>query len=116
VNQIRFFTDEDLQGAIAAQLRTNGYDAVSTVEAGRLGEDDEAQLVWAAQQGRVLVTYNVGDFAQMHGEWMAAGDEHAGIIVSTQRTISDALRRLRRLASGLSAGDMRNRLEYLSDW
>jgi hypothetical protein len=116
VSQIRFFTDEDVQGAIAVQLRANSYDALSTVEAGRLGSDDEPQLSWAAQQGRVLVSYNVGDFARIHGKWVAAGKSHCGVIVSVQRTISDSLRRLLHLATTLSAEDVEDRLEYLSDW
>jgi hypothetical protein len=44
----RFFTDEDVYGAVAPALRKAGFDAVSTPEARRLGESDESQLTWAA--------------------------------------------------------------------
>ena len=53
-----FFTDEDIYAAVAVALRKAGLDAVSTPEAGRLGESDDSQLAWAADQGRVLVTFN----------------------------------------------------------
>lgn len=41
---IRFFTDEDIYGAVATALRHLGIDAVSTPESGRRGESDVSQL------------------------------------------------------------------------
>jgi hypothetical protein len=116
VSQIKFFTDEDVQRAVAEQLRAAGFDAISTPEAGRLGIDDETQLEWATQQARVLVSYNVADFPRIHYEWSIAGKGHSGIVVSTQRSIGDALRRLLNLGGSLTAEDAEDRLEYLSDW
>jgi hypothetical protein len=116
MSQIRFFTDEDVHGAIAPHLRAAGFDAVSSPEAGRLGTNDPEQLLWATQQGYTLVTFNVSDFARLHSEWLTQGQHHAGLIVSQQRPIGDALRRLQHLASKLSAEAMANRLEYLSNW
>jgi hypothetical protein len=116
MNPIRLFTDEDMYGAIAPALRQVGFDATSTPEAGRLGALDEDQLVWAAGEGRALVTFNVGDFAALHADWLATGKRHAGIIVSSQLTIGDVLRRLVGLASALDADAMLDRLEFLSDW
>jgi hypothetical protein len=112
----RFFTDEDTYGAIAPALRAAGFDAVSTPEAGRLGESDESQLLWAGINQRVLVTFNVAHFARLHIQWLHAGRSHAGIVVSSQRPIGDALRRLLHLAGTIDATAMRNRLEFLSDW
>ena len=40
---VRFFTDEDVYGAVAVALRNSGCDTVSTPEAGRLGESDESE-------------------------------------------------------------------------
>lgn len=93
-----------------------GFDAVSTPEANRLGESDESQLEWAAQEGRVFLTFNVRHFACLHHEWLSGSHHHAGIIVSSQRPIGDVLRRILALACALSAEEMRDRLEYLSDW
>lgn len=42
MSQIRVFTDEDVHGAIADQLRLAGIDAVSTPEAHRIGVSDES--------------------------------------------------------------------------
>ena len=55
--RIRFFTDEDVYGAVAPSLRKSGFDAISTPESGRMGEPDESQLKWAANEGRILVTF-----------------------------------------------------------
>lgn len=116
MSAIRFFTDEDIYGAVAPALRSAGLDAVSTPEAGRLNESDESQLTWAAQNGRVLITFNVAHFANLHAFWLHQGRQHAGIVVSSQRPIGDLILRLLRLAGALKASDMRDRLEYLSNW
>jgi hypothetical protein len=113
---VRFFTDEDVYGAIAIELRRAGFDAVSTPEAGRLGESDESQLNWATMQGRVLVTLNVAHFAAHHSSRLQASLNHAGIVIPSQRSVGDLLRRLVQLGTMLDADAMRNRLEFLSDW
>src|SRR5687767_166821 len=113
---IRFFTDEDLYSSVAARLRKQGFDAVSSPETNRLAASDESQLTWAAKEARVLLTFNVSDYARLHKEWTAHSKHHAGIVVSSQRPIGDLLRRVIALASSLSAEDMRNRLEYLGNW
>lgn len=116
MSAIRFFTDEDVYGAIAAALRRASWDAVSTPEAGRLRESDESQLTFAAAERRVFVTFNVAHFAAMHAEWRRHNRHHAGVVVSGQRPIGEVLRRLLHLASSLDADAMRDRLEFLSDW
>ncbi|HXT59832.1 MAG TPA: DUF5615 family PIN-like protein [Pirellulales bacterium] len=112
----RFFTDEDIQAAVAVGLRRSGLDALSTPELGRLGESDESQLRWATDEKRVLVTFNVSHFAAIHAAWAAAGVHHSGIVVSSQRSIGDTLRRLIHLARALDADAFQDRLEYLGDW
>lgn len=113
---IRFLTDEDVYGSIAGKLRRRGIDAVSTPEAGRLGETDASQLAWAARENRVLLTFNVAHFARLHNESRRLGRHHAGIVVSSHRPIGDLLRRIMRLAAAMNAEEMRDRLEYLSNW
>jgi hypothetical protein len=113
---IRFFTDEDVYGAIAPALRHAGFSALSTPEADRLGESDENQLIWAVSRGYVLVTFNVGHFANMHADWIRRQHHHAGIVVSQQRPIGDMLRRLVHLAESLDADEMSDRLVFLGDW
>ena len=113
---IRFITDEDVYGSVAAKLRERGLDAVSTPEARRLGESDRSQLEWAAQQGRAILTFNVAHFATLHHEWLSLSQRHSGIIVSSQRPIGDLLRRVVALAASLEGEEIRDRLEFLSAW
>ncbi len=116
MSALRFFTDEDVYGAVASALRRAGVDTVSTPETGRRRQSDESQLEWAAAEGRVLITFNVAHFAELHAIWMRHGRRHAGVVVSAQRPIGDMVRRLLHLASTLDADSMGNRLEFLGDW
>lgn len=113
---IRLFTDEDVYGQVAPGLRAAGFDAVSTPEAGRIGADDPDQLAWAGREGRTLITFNVGDFARLHHDWINRGLHHHGLIVSQQRPLGDVLRRLIQLGRTLGSDDMVDRLEYLGNW
>jgi hypothetical protein len=47
---------------------------------------------------------------------MEHGRHHAGIVVSSQRSIGDVLRRLIHLAGALDADSLKDRLEFLGDW
>ncbi len=113
---IRFFTDEDVYGAIATALRRARLDACSTPEVGRRGQSDESQLEWAWAEDRVLLTFNVAHFARLHATWLQQGRHHAGIIVSNQRPIGDTVRCLLHLSGSLDAESMHDRLEFLGDW
>ena len=89
----RLFVDEDVHGLLASALRKRGHDAIHAGEKQRRGASDENQLVFAAEGRRCLVTFNVGDFVQLHNRWVTEGREHAGIIVSKQLPIGESLRR-----------------------
>ena len=79
---------------------------------------DEAQLAWAAGSERVLYSFNLGHFHVLHTEWLAAGKDHSGIILGQQQryAVGEQVRRLLNVVNTRTAGDMRNRLEYLSAW
>jgi hypothetical protein len=116
MSSIAFFTDEDVHGQLVGILRSHGFDAVSAPETDRLSETDPAHLQWCVAEKRCIVSFNVGDFADLHREWLTEGKHHTGIIVSDQRPIGDLSRRVLRLARTLTAEEMVDRLEYLSDW
>jgi hypothetical protein len=116
VTPLRIYVDEDVYGEVAPQLRRQGFDASSVIEAGRSGFSDPDQLQWAVAEGRAMITFNVGDFARLHSEVMSQGGNHAGIIVSAQIPLRIVLRRLLHLLKTLGADEMQDRLEYLSNW
>ena len=99
-----------MYGAIARALRAAGVDAISTHEAGRLGESDESQLEWATAEQRAFVTFNVAHVSALHDVWLQQDRHHAGIVVSSQWTLRDLRRRLLKLAKALDAETMRDRL------
>lgn len=113
---LRLYTDEDIYGVVTIALRGAGMDVVSSPEAGRLGESDESQLQWSSDAGRAIVTFNVAHFVQLHTVWLSTGRHHHGIVVSSQRSVGDTIRRLSNLAGALESEAMRDRLEFLSSW
>jgi uncharacterized protein with PIN domain len=113
---IKFYIDEDVFDSIATLLRGRGFDAVSTNELGRNRESDESQLLWACEQNRVIVTFNVAHFAKLHSETLNRGHHHSGIVVSNQIPLGEVFKRLIRLTNSISATEIKDRLEFLSDW
>jgi predicted nuclease of predicted toxin-antitoxin system len=114
--QIKIYTDEDIASAIAKALRRRGFEASTTPEHGNFELTDEEQVKLAASIGAAILTHTVKDFPRIHYEFMERGLSHKGIIVAKQVSIGEVIRRLLRLAAELTAEDMEDRLEYLSNW
>ena len=114
---IRLYLDEDAQRtSLVRALRARRIDVLTANEAGKIGISDAEQLAFAVSQNRTVFTFNRGDFAKLHAEYLQCGQDHSGIIVSDQLEISVVIRRLLRLLDGRSAGDIRDWLEFLSNW
>ncbi len=116
---IKVYLDEDAQdGDFVTALMFRSIDVLTSNEAGMNGKSDEEQLEFAAGQGRVLFSHNVGDFSVLHIEYLQAGKEHAGIVLAQQQQygIGEQMRRLLHLTSALTAEEMQSRLEFLSAW
>ncbi len=86
---LTFLLDEDISYRVAEGLRQRGTDVVSVHEVGRANSriSDEDQLAFAAEQGRVLVTYNRGDYQALDALWRVQGRTHAGILWCAERSI-----------------------------
>lgn len=80
----KLLLDEDIHGPAAAGLRARGVDVLRVQEAGTQGDNDEKQLALAVRLERTMVTFNRGDYARLHKEYMLSGRHHCGIIVSRQ--------------------------------
>lgn len=91
---------------LAVALQRSGYDAVHVLDLGLLGAPDEEVLVAAADQRRVLYTHNARDFMRLAAEYARSAKPHYGIIVSTQGTFGDLLRRMLRFLSDRTAEDL----------
>jgi hypothetical protein len=45
------------------------------------GWEDEQLLALATEEGRIMITFNVADFARITSEWAASGRTHAGCLL-----------------------------------
>ena len=116
---LRLYMDEDsMDQDIVRALRVRGIDVLTAREAQMDGSVDSDHLAFAARQGRVLCTFNIGDFAALHVEYLTEGRQHAGLLLVQQQRylVGELIRRLLRFASALSMTEMVNRAEYLSAW
>jgi uncharacterized protein DUF5615 len=117
--RIRLYLDEDsMDRALVRALRAREVDVITAVEAGLIARPDSQHLDYASDSGRVVFTYNVGDFCGLSELLLREGRQHSGIICAQQQsyTIGETLRRLLRLIGTVSADEMRNRVEFLSRW
>jgi len=116
MSDIRLYLNEDVHIALAQALRKRGFDAITTQEANLKGYSDREQLEYAINQKRAVLTFNRGDYLQLHTQYYQEGIDQAGIIVSEQLPIGELLRCLTRLLTSLTAEEMKNHLVYLSQW
>ena len=65
-----------------------------------------------------MYSFNVGDFFQLHTDFLTRGRFHAGIILARQQQylVGVEMSRLLKLIAAKSAEEMQNRIEFLSDW
>jgi hypothetical protein len=79
---VRLFLDAHVSGRRIATALREQHDVRAADEERELdGWDDEGLLALATEQGRVMVTFNVKDFARITSEWAAAGKSHAGCLL-----------------------------------
>jgi len=119
VKQIEIYIDEDaMDGDLVEALRSRGVRVVTPLDAGLTARPDEEQLAFASQRGCVVYTFNVSDFYRLHTYWIASGRDHAGIVLAPPQrfSVGEQLRRILRLRAAMTAEDMRNRAEFLSNW
>jgi hypothetical protein len=116
MRRLAIYADEDVTVAVSRALRLRAFDAAGAIERGQATKSDFEQLLYAHSIGAVLLTHNVQDFPRMHYEVIKQGIPHSGIMIARQISVGEIVRSILRLASTLSAEDMENRLEYLSNW
>ena len=77
----RLFADENFPLPVVEALHRLGHDVVTMADAGKAGKSltDEAVLVLAAADDRVLLTLNRRHFVRIH----ASGRNHACLVVCT---------------------------------
>ena len=99
MTQVRLYIDEDaMSRALVNGLRARGIDVTTAYDKGLTGLSDADQLSCATKSGRVIYTFNVGDFCQLHKSFMANDQAHAGVIVVARQRfpVGEQIKRLLR--------------------
>lgn len=112
---IRLYLDEDtMDRALVSALRARGVDVLTAHESDMIERKDDEHLVFATTKGRVLYSFNVGDYCRLSSD----GRSHAGLVLAHQQrySVGEQMRRLLRLMNTLSAEEMQNRIEFLGAW
>lgn len=78
------YLDECIEHRLATLLRHEGIDVLTVQEAQAHSDDDESQLVYATQAGRVLLSHNQRHFRRLHAAFQREGRPHGGIALIPQ--------------------------------
>lgn len=97
----------------AELLRARGFVAVTTQEAGLLGNTDEDQLVHAGRERKALLTHNRIDFERLATASYDAGRKHHGIIIASRHDVHELMRRLLLVLNRTTADEM-DQVRYLN--
>lgn len=116
MNKVRLYIDEDAsRKSFITALRKANIDILTTFEAGNLGIADPEQLVWSTNNNRVIYTFNVKDYCQLHKVYLTEGKKHSGIIAVPRQSYSvgEQLRGLQKLTASMSLAEITNQLIFL---
>lgn len=102
---------ESIGCGVSARARLRA--AQTTQEAGRRRTGDAAQLAYAVNQQRAVLTHNRGHFAALAQEYFAAGRKHYGIIISVRRPPHQIVERLMTILNQTTADEMEDQLIYI---
>ena len=119
---MKLLLDEMLHPTIAEQLCRRGYDVAATQGNAELeGKQDRELLRAAGEQDRAIVTDNVADFALLHRQFLAAGEEHSGIILASparfprsKRTLGIWIEAVATFLEGHEGASIKNTCTWLS--
>jgi cobalamin biosynthesis Mg chelatase CobN len=101
--------------ALLEALQERGYDVTRTPTPWAPRDaSDEAQLLGATAQGRIIFTFNIRDFLALAKKY----PRHGGVLLAFQRswTLPELLSALDRLLSETKADEWIGQVRWLNDW
>lgn len=110
---IHLYFDEDVSAGVVDNLRTRGFDVLSSRNAGTLGKTDDEQMLYAVSLRRAIVTHNRVDFEIQHGKFLEQGLKHYGLIIAKRRRDVEVVAKLLALLDTVTAEEMENQLRYI---
>lgn len=109
----RLYLDECVEGDVLTGLRKAGVDADSARSQGRLKGSDASQLIFAAQQGRTLFTFDP-DFIGESAALLARGEHHSGIIMALARlSIGEKINGVLRSLERWTPDELRDQIRWM---
>jgi hypothetical protein len=110
---IHLYFDEDVSAGVIKNLRTRGFDVLSTHEADMLGKSDDEQMLCAISFQRAILTHNRSDFESQHKKFIEHGLKHYGIIIAKRRKDAEVVAKMLNLLDTVTAEEMENQLRYI---
>lgn len=113
---LRLLIDHDLDHDIlrGLQQRIPNLNAITALEAGLSEAPDPELLVWAAKEGRLIITHDHRTMPGHAADLMAAGENIAGVIVVSRRLpIRDVLDDLEMIVLCSEPGEWENVIKRL---
>ncbi|MDQ3767900.1 MAG: DUF5615 family PIN-like protein [Actinomycetota bacterium] len=85
---MRLLLDEHYSPTLAQELRDRGHDVVAVAErADLIAASDRALLEAGDREGRALVTNNVRHLVPIATQRLGAGESHAGLVLTSDRSL-----------------------------
>jgi predicted nuclease of predicted toxin-antitoxin system len=83
MGEVKIYTDERVDVAIAEGLQRRGIEAFSARDRNNLGLTDEEQLTFAREESATIFTHDT-DFLRVAAQWNDLGRTHCGVIYCRQ--------------------------------
>jgi hypothetical protein len=81
MRRLALYLDENLDQRSLPTLDAHGCDTLTVRQTATMQASDEAQLTFAAAQGRLLLTHNQIHFRRLHHRFLREGRSHSGIVL-----------------------------------
>lgn len=120
---MKLLLDEHYSPAIARQLRTKAHDVVAVAErADLVGLSDEELLRRMGLEQRAIMTNNVKDFVPLTSQAALDGDDHYGVLLTSDKSMPRRSDTIGRMVAALDAflrsyedkDSYRNQVRWLS--
>jgi predicted nuclease of predicted toxin-antitoxin system len=113
---LKLLLDEMYPPALAEALRASGIVAFTVGERGLAGRSDSDVLAAAVEDGYVVLTENVADFAPIAAEHLTAGRHHSGLLIALSSRFSRRPSGIPKIAAAVRAitnDELEDRLVFL---
>jgi predicted nuclease of predicted toxin-antitoxin system len=122
----RLYLDHNVSLHVVPALLASGHDVVTTRDLGAARRSDDAQLLFATQDSRTLVTLDRRDFTMLHETWLSWAPSfgvslppHPGILVLDPRPPEELSRILASFLAAVASEPLANELfwwHHLDGW